>query len=200
MVETYAHSFFTWALAKHGVKAGRAAGISGAVGAAFPDAPAFAAAAYYFGEFDSMPREQLLNAIYFTGPFGAAGSALHSIVPVGVFLLLYRILGLGRLDRRRILLWFLFGWTGHTAVDFLTHVDDLRPLFWPFFDWRWSSPVSYYNPAYYGREFMLVSHASILAVMAVLFKRRRRERSNERGSERGHEKRGPEEEPRPRKA
>ena len=198
-METYSHSFFTWALAKHGVKTGCAAGISGAVGAAFPDLPAFAAGAYYFDEFDSMPREQLLNAIYFTGPFGAAGSALHSIGPVGVVLVLYRVLGLGRFDRRRILLWFLLGRAGHTVVDFLTQVDDLRPLFWPFCDWRWSSPVSYYNPAYYGREFMLVSHASMFGIMAVLFKRRRRERSDERGRVHGHEKRGPEEEPRPRK-
>ncbi len=28
-METYSHAFFTWALAKHGVKAGRAAGIAG---------------------------------------------------------------------------------------------------------------------------------------------------------------------------
>ena len=53
----YAHSFFTWALAKHGVGAGRAAGISGAIGAALPDAPAFAAAAYFLESPDSMPRE-----------------------------------------------------------------------------------------------------------------------------------------------
>ncbi len=192
-METYAHSFFTWALAKHGVKAGRAAGIAGAVGAALPDVPAFAAAAYYFDEFDSMPREQLLNAIYFTGTFGVTGSALHSIVPVGSLLALYGVLGLGRFDRRRMLLWLLLGWAGHTVVDFLTHVDDLRPLFWPFLDWKWPSPVSYYNPRYYGREFMLVLHASMLAVVVALFVRRLRER---RERERGHKKRGPEKEPR----
>ena len=192
-METYAHSFFTWVLAKHGVKAGRAAGIAGAVGAAFPDAPSFAAAIYYFDEFGSMPREQLLDVIYFTGPFGATGSALHSIVPAGSLLALYWALGVGRFDRRRILLWFLLGWTGHTVVDFLTHVDDLRPLFWPFSDWRWSSPVSYYNPRYYGREFMLVSHASMLAIVIVLSSRRLRQW---RGRENEHEKRGPEKEPR----
>ncbi len=175
-METYAHSFFTWVLAKHGIRAGRTAGISGAVGAALPDVPAFVAAAYYFDEFDSMPREQLLDSMYFTGPFGATGSALHSIVPVGGLLALYWVLRLGRFDGNRILLWFLLGWVGHTVVDFLTHVDDLRPLFWPLSDWRWASPVSYYNPRYYGREFMLVSHASMLVVMAVLLRRRLRER------------------------
>ncbi len=114
-METYAHSFFTWAFAKHGIKAGRAAGISGAVGAALPDIPAFAAAAYYFDELGSMPREQLLNAIYFTGPFGATGSVLHSIVPVGDPLALHCTLRLGRFDEHRVLLWFLLGWAGHTV-------------------------------------------------------------------------------------
>jgi len=181
-VETYSHAFFTWALAKHGVKAGRAAGIAGAVGASFPDLPSFAATAYYIGPaylrdgWASMDSEELLDAIYFTGPFGTTGSILHSAVPPVALLLLYRLLELGRRDRRRILLWFLLGWFGHTLADFLTHVDDMRPLFWPVTDWTWSSPVSYYNSAYYGREFFAVSHALIFLIMAALLVRRIRAR------------------------
>ncbi len=163
-VETYAHSFFTWALAKHGIKAGRAAGIAGAVGAALPDVPAFAAVVYFWNEWDSIPREELLNAIYFTGFFGATGTALHSIVLIGTLLGLYWALRLGRFDRRRILFWFLLGWAVHTVVDFLTHVNDTRPLLWPLLGWKWSSFVSYYNPLYHGREFMVVEHASMLAI------------------------------------
>ncbi len=189
-METYAHAFFTWALAKHGVGAGRAAGVAGAVGAVLPDTPAFAAVVYLWERWDSMPREELLDAIYFHGPFGTTGSALHSIVPAGFLLGLYWALGLGRRDRRRILVWFLLGWAGHTIADFLTHVDDLRPLFWPISDWRWASPVSYYNPFYYGREFMLVEHASILGIMVWLLARRLR----------GYKKRGPGKGPRRRVA
>ena len=177
-VETYSHAFFTWALAKHGVLAGRAAGIAGAAGAAFPDLPSFAGTAYYVGTaylregWDSMHSEELLDAIYFNGPFGGTGSALHSAVPVAALLVLYRVLGLGRRDRRRILLWFLVGWLGHTVVDFLTHVDDTRPLFWPLSNWEWSSPVSYYNPLYYGRQFFAASHGLMLLVAAWLLLKR----------------------------
>jgi membrane-bound metal-dependent hydrolase YbcI (DUF457 family) len=177
-VDTPLHSFYTWALAKHGVKAGRAAGIAGAVGAAFPDIPAFAATAYYIGPvylrdgWSSMDTEAVLDAIYFTGPFGATGSALHSALPVAFLLALYKVLGLGRRDTRRILLWFLLGWFGHTIVDFLTHVDDGRPLFWPVSDWLWSSPVSYYNPDYYGREFSAISNGVAVGIMALLLGRR----------------------------
>ncbi|MBA2691512.1 MAG: metal-dependent hydrolase [Rubrobacter sp.] len=177
-METQLHSFYTWALAKYGVKAGRAAGIAGAVGAAISDVPAFIATAYYIGPvylrdgWSSMDTEAVLSAIYFTGPFGATGSALHSIVPVAVLLGAYRIFGFGRHDVRRIFLWFLLGWLGHTVVDFLTHVDDGRPLFWPFSDWMWSSPVSYYDSDYYGREFSLISNGAAVALMALPLVRR----------------------------
>jgi membrane-bound metal-dependent hydrolase YbcI (DUF457 family) len=177
-VETYSHAFFTWALGKHGLKAGRAAGIAGAVGAAFPDLPSFAGTAYYVGAdylrdgWGAMHSEGVLDAIYFSGPFGGTGSALHSVVPVAALLVLYRVLGLGRRDPRRILLWFLLGWFGHTIADFLTHVDDTRPLFWPLSGWEWSSPVSYYNSSYYGREFFFVSHGLMLLIIAWLLVKR----------------------------
>jgi len=189
-METYSHAVFTWALAKHGVKAGRAAGIAGAAGATLPDAPSFAATAYYIGTdylwegWRSTDSEELLNAIYFTGPFGATASALHSVVPVAALLVLYGLLGLGERDRRGILLWFLLGWAGHTLADFLTHVDDTRPLFWPISGWEWSSPVSYYNSLYYGREFFAISHALILLIaLWLLFKRvTGRKRKSERST------------------
>ena len=186
-METYSHAFFTWALGKHGLKAGRAAGIAGAVGATLPDLPSFAGTAYYVGEdylrdgWGAMHSEGVLDAIYFSGPFGGTGSALHSVVPVAALLVIYRVLGLGRRDPRRILLWFLLGWFGHTIADFLTHVDDTRPLFWPISDWEWSSPVSYYNSSYYGREFFFVSHALMLLTIAWLLVKRlpaRRKRSD----------------------
>lgn len=182
-METYSHAFFTWALAKHGVKAGRAAGIAGAVGATFPDLPSIAGTAYYVGGayltegWSSMHGEGMLDKIYFSGPFGVTGSALHSAVPVVALLLLYWILKLGRRDSRRILLWFLLGWFGHTIADFLTHVDDTRPLFWPITDWEWASPVSYHNPLYYGREFFAVSHGLMLLLILGLFIRRMRGRN-----------------------
>lgn len=180
-METYSHGFFTWALAKHGVKAGRAAGIAGAVGASFPDLPSIAGAAYYIGPaylrdgWSSMDTEELLQAIYFSGPFGGTGSILHSAVPVVALLVLYRLLKLGHRDRRKILLWFLIGWFGHTLADFLTHVDDVRPLFRPLSDWTWASPVSYYNSAYYGRQFFLANHGlMLLTIVALLIARLRR--------------------------
>jgi len=179
-VETYSHAFFTWALAKHGVKTGQAAGIAGAVGATLPDVPSIAGTAYYIGMpflregWSSMDSEAVRDPIYVSGPFGATGVALHSAVPPLALLLLYVFLNLGSRDHRKILLWFLLGWLGHAVADFFSHVDGARPLFWPLSDWEWSSPVSYYDPLYYGNEFFAISHALILLTMAALLVRRMR--------------------------
>ena len=179
-METYSHAFFTWALAKHGVKTGRAAGIAGAVGATLPDMPSIAGTAYYIGMpflregWSSMDSEAVRDPIYVSGPFGATGVALHSAVPPLALLLLYVFLNLGSRDHRKILLWFLLGWLGHAVADFFSHVDGARPLFWPLSDWEWSSPVSYYDPLYYGNEFFAISHALILLTMTALLVRRMR--------------------------
>ena len=117
-----------------------------------------------------MDSEELLDAIYFTGPFGTTGSILHSAVPPVALLLVYWLLKLGRRDRRRILL----GWFGHTLADFLTHGDDVRPLFWPITDWTWSSPISYYNSAYHGRAFFGEPRAHLPDHGALLVRRLRR--------------------------
>lgn len=186
-MHTDAHAFYTWLLAKHGVGPGRAAGVAGAVGAVLPDLPAGLAALYYGGTYllggDVPSEETLLDAVFFKGTFGTVGSALHSIVPPAVLLVAYAAARSGRmgLDARRILLWFLVGWAGHTVADFLTHVDDTRPLFWPFSGWEWSSPVSYYDPRYHGREFIVVEHGGMLVVSLWLLYRRLR----------GQEKRDP---------
>ncbi len=97
-METYSHAFFTWALAKHGLKAGRAAGVAGAVGAAMLDLPALAGTVYFMSRDGRMWHEESLEAIYFSGPFGTTGSVLHSAVPVGTLLILYVVLKLGRRD------------------------------------------------------------------------------------------------------
>lgn len=164
-METYGHAFFTAVIARYSFKASPVATAASALGAVLPDLPAFVAVAYYWDSRNSMPLENLLDVIYFTGPFGRTGILLHSTVLVSLLLVFYWLLGVGKWDKRKILLWFLAGWAGHTLVDFLTHGDDARPLFWPISDWKWKSPVSYYNPLHYGREFFLVEHGAILLII-----------------------------------
>ncbi|MCF6302800.1 MAG: hypothetical protein L3J13_06315, partial [Devosiaceae bacterium] len=39
----------------------------------------------------------------------------------------------------------------HITVDFFTHARDAHVQFWPFSEWRFHSPISYYDPEFYGR-------------------------------------------------
>ena len=183
---TDAHAFYTWLLAKHGARVGRAAGVAGAVGAVAPDVPTGLAllhsgASHLLLGGDVPPGGEAFRAVYLDGFLGSVGSVLHSAVPAVALLALYGVLRLGRVDRRRIVLWFLFGWFGHAVADFLTHVDGTRPLFWPISGWEWSSPVSYYDGRYYGREFIAIEHGGMLVISLWLLRRRLR----------GQRKRGP---------
>ena len=38
----------------------------------------------------------------------------------------------------------------HSVGDFLLHHDDAHRHFFPFSEWRFQSPVSYWDPRYYG--------------------------------------------------
>ena len=182
-MRTYSHALFTWVLARKGCRVAPAAAAASAAGAAFPDLPAFLGVAFFSIKRGIAPRptmsheelhEQFLDAAYLVGPFGGTRIFLHSLVAVALLLILYRLLGVGRLDVQRILFWFLLGWFGHTVTDFLTHAEDALPLFWPLSNWSWQSPVSYWDPGHYGRQFFLVEHGVILlSVLWLLVKRRR---------------------------
>ena len=133
---------------------------------------------YYVGPaflregWSSMGSENVFDEIYVSGPFGFTGIALHSAILPLALLLLYFVPKIGRRDHRRIFLWFLIGWFGHAAADFLTHAANARPLFWPLSGWTWNSPISYYDPLHYGREFFLISHALMLLILVTLIIRR----------------------------
>ena len=39
----------------------------------------------------------------------------------------------------------------HIATDFMMHHDDARAHFWPFSDWRFASPISYWDSEHHAR-------------------------------------------------
>lgn len=59
----------------------------------------------------------------------------------------------------------------HAAVDFLTHHSDAQQL-WPFTEWKFESPFSYWDAAHFGNvvapfEALLVLVLAILLVIRV---------------------------------
>jgi hypothetical protein len=67
------------------------------------------------------------------------------------------------------LYWFLLACGLHSFVDVLTHYDDGPLLFWPL-NWslRFSSPVSYWDPAHYGSIFAPFELALVIALTGYL--------------------------------
>ncbi|MAE96469.1 MAG: hypothetical protein CL910_17620 [Deltaproteobacteria bacterium] len=50
----------------------------------------------------------------------------------------------------------------HAGGDFLTHPDDAHRHFLPLSEWRFRSPLSYWDPAHHGRFFMVAELAMLL--------------------------------------
>jgi hypothetical protein len=57
----------------------------------------------------------------------------------------------------------------HTFGDLPFHHDDAHRHFFPFTDWRFSSPVSYWNPNYHGNWFSIIEGLSVLATSIFLY-------------------------------
>jgi hypothetical protein len=69
-----------------------------------------------------------------------------------------------KLSPLKALIW---GWTGHILTDFLTHVTDATPIFWPLSDIIIRGPISYWNPDYFGREFNMIN--TVLTFTAIIY-------------------------------
>lgn len=59
----------------------------------------------------------------------------------------------------------------HLAGDFPVHVEDAHAHFWPFSDWRFTSPVSYWNPDHYGGYFSAFEAILGIVLAVILFRR-----------------------------
>ena len=170
-MHTYSHAVFTWALARYLDQEESHAAAWGAAGAAIPDVPTLVKAArLVWHRRDSITkeefREEFCEALeYYKEPSGKVDLTLHSLVPVGSLLTLYKVLGLRHKDPHGALLAFLLGWAGHNLMDIPMHAGDARPPFWPLSSWRFESPISYWDRKFYALPCLLVEHGTILALV-----------------------------------
>ena len=59
----------------------------------------------------------------------------------------------------------------HLAGDLPLHADDAHRHFWPLSDWRFYSPVSYWDRDHYGGAFSIIEAVLGLVLCAVLWRR-----------------------------
>ncbi|RMD99551.1 MAG: hypothetical protein D6816_14810, partial [Bacteroidetes bacterium] len=134
------------------------------LGAVLPDVPFFVLTAVYGLAYmlkTSLPPGEIMSYLHFDlfyrDPVWLIGhNFFHSLIINGL------LLGLGawglRTNKRwaRPLFWLAIGTTFHTAIDIVTHHSDGPLLFFPLnWQYRFASPVSYWEEAYHGRLFSI---------------------------------------------
>ncbi len=84
------------------------------------------------------------------------------------FVLWALMLVIGLMTRSAVLIALCSAALLHLTLDFPLHNDDARAHFWPITNWKFVSPVSYWDPKYYGHivgpvEVVLVIAATVYA-------------------------------------
>lgn len=182
-MQTYSHFLITAALARRGSeRPGLPALRAGAflLGSVLPDVPLMLLTAQYMSSRIGVGRSpgQMFgseyDALYFNDPLWISGhNLLHAPPLLGLYLLLGYLLWRNGRRGGDLLFWFAAGCALHAGVDILTHHNDGPLLLYPF-NWhlRFNSPLSYWDPAHYGRQVSLAEHGMDLLIVASFLRRR----------------------------
>jgi hypothetical protein len=130
------------------------------VGAFLPDLPAILMvlwARYLEGR---SPGE-IFRLLYFSDVWQTLMAPWHAFPVWGA------VAAAGLALRQPLLIAFAVSGLLHLACDFPVHVDDAHRQFWPLTDWRFHSPVSYWDPAHYGN--IVAPLEGMLAVSLTVF-------------------------------
>jgi hypothetical protein len=124
-------------------------------GALLPDLPLLVFFVY-FSYVDVHTQAQIWNICYYYPEWQAAINLFHSFPLWGLLAVVAAVLKRPRLA--------LFGLAGllSSFEDLLLHNDDAHAHFWPISDYRFASPVSYWDPEFHG------SMASLGEIMVVI--------------------------------
>jgi membrane-bound metal-dependent hydrolase YbcI (DUF457 family) len=148
------------------------------LGAVLPDIPLtllWIGAYIWYRHIQGNPAVSLMDEsfdrLYFTHPLWITSyNTLHApVLLLTALALLWRSRGREG-SRRQWWFWFFAGCLVHSALDIPVHVTDGPLLFFPL-EWsiRFHSPVSYWDPRHYGRQFALFELLLNLALLAYLF-------------------------------
>ena len=161
-MNTPAHVFLALAIAgKPDAKARNTALISGAL---FPDFMMFVMVAWERWV-NGLTLEAIFSEAYFSA-FWQEIFAINNSAPVFLVLLIVGVV------LRREWLW-AFGLAAlvHALCDLPLHNDDGHPHFWPFTDWVYVSPVSYWDPDHHGFLAGIVEAGLSVALVIILLRR-----------------------------
>lgn len=147
-----------------GARPGRRAVFPVLAGALVPDAPMFV---FFFWEhwIAGASQAQLWGELYFAPGWQAFFDVFNSI-PLALAGMAAAVAA-----RRPGFGLFFASWLLHCLCDLPLHREDAHRHFLPFSDWRFSSPVSYWDPAYHGLRFAAFEIAMVLGGSGLLWRR-----------------------------
>ncbi len=132
--------------------------------------------------FESSKMGKLFNDWFFNNPWViSAQSLFHSPVLLSVYGLTAYFLWTKKVKTMAWLFWLVCSCFFHSLIDILVHHNDGPLLLFPFsWTFRFHSPVSYWDPNYYGIPFGLFEHTLdlllILGFVLLFFRRRAKKR------------------------
>ena len=110
-------------------------------------------------------EREIWGEAYWTEPWQTLG-AISNTVPLAAGLFVIALWA-----RALWLRMFALALLIHAALDFPVHAEDAHRHFWPLSDWRFQSPVSYWDPAYNGALGVAAEAAVLFASGFVLWRR-----------------------------
>ena len=154
----------------------KVAAIAAFIGAFAPDASLFFM--WILGKIQGVPESVIFGEWYFSDHWQRLGAETNSM-PVYALIIVISVAGLQifRSGHRHVTPWFSVALTFaiaallHTLTDLPLHHDDGHPHFWPFSNWIYASPVSYWDPRYHGSQWRVVELALSLGLIVFLWRR-----------------------------
>ncbi len=167
---TPSHIIYNWALAKktegneptNEKTPTKKRTLAFVLGALFPDTPTF----LFFivcGLILGYSGEAMWDDMYFNSGWSIPITLTHS------FWLWPLLILLGTYFKLNFLRWFSISALLHAVVDFCVHTDDAYRHFWPFTDWKFHSPISYYRASEYGNWVSAFDSLLVLGLLTYLY-------------------------------
>lgn len=169
---TPSHIIYSWALAKKTEASELEDNTSPrrtlafVLGALFPDTPTY----LFFivcGLILGYSGQEMWGDMYFNSGWSIPITLTHSFILWPILIATASYFGW------RFIGWFSMSAFFHSAVDFFVHTDDAYRHFYPFSNWKFHSPISYYNPTEFGQYVSAFDSLLVLVLIVFLYYRYR---------------------------
>lgn len=118
---------------------------------------------------EKQPQQKIWNEIYFDAPMQLTASIFNSI-PLYITLALVAYFFV-KSKWKTLVLCFALAALIHIAFDFPVHNHDAYAHFWPFSNWKFFSPFSYYERDHHAGWVSLIEALIALTSIAILWRR-----------------------------